>query len=204
MKNLPGDTIFKICIFLLIVCSFQGCKKDAGQGLSYALSADALAFIQFSPGKYFIYKDSTANKTDSIVITLSLLQTYNTTTPGWFGSTVPVTYQQYTLGMTEIDSGLTTVWLSGNTGVQYSSRVQLVSSDNAYNFLFQDITTNIPVMVVEGKTYTNVNLTSNVLLSGFGADAIISSYYWAKGVGLIKRIETKGLVTQTYTLLRSN
>ena len=57
-------------------------------------------------------------------------------------------------------------------------------------------------MVVEGKTYTNIVLT---LSSGPGGSSYFY-YYWAKGLGLIKRIETQtgGPVTNTYTLLRNN
>ncbi|HZY40234.1 MAG TPA: hypothetical protein VFE53_26455, partial [Mucilaginibacter sp.] len=73
MKNSFAYSIFKIGILLLIVYSFSGCKKTT-QPLTYKFSANALAYIQFTSGKYFIYKDSAANKTDSVVVTESLIQ----------------------------------------------------------------------------------------------------------------------------------
>ena len=179
---------------MLMLCSFAGCSKKKSQPqLSYPLSKDALAYIQLTVGKYFIYRDSTTNKTDSVTVLQSDLTADNYTDDG-----APVAGQQYTLILTA--SG--TVWLSGNCSGQLLGRVQLTATDNSYNLLFRDVTTILPSVTVEGTTYTNVSLTTNDLESGFGANAIISAYYWAKGVGLIKRRETKNSVTTTYTLVR--
>ena len=199
MKNSPVYVIFKISMLLLIGYSFWGCKKTQ-PALSFMLSPDALAYIQFKTGTYFIYKDSAANKTDSVIVTESIVQPYSFT-----GDGVLYNSQTYTLVLTEINPGVAaTVWLSGNDQGGASPRVQLVSAINPLNYLFQDIATNIPSMVVEGKTYTNINLTSGAAGAPGSPGSFVTSYYWAKGVGLIKRMETNGTVTNTYTLLRNN
>lgn len=150
-------------------------------------------------GKYFIYKDSATLKLDSVLVTESLLEPYSTT----IGRT-PYNEERYTLILSKINSsGKITEWL---TGIAYSG---VVDSKDIY--MTRDITEggyffryppcncgnerNIPAMVVEGKTYTDVILTS---------DGTSYSYYWAKGVGLIKRSETNISGMKTYTLLRSN
>lgn len=197
MKNLSSFAGFKTGFILLIVCSFAGCKKNTVAPATYELSKDGLAYIQFNVGKYFIYKDSLANKTDSVVVTQSLLQTYNSV---YSDVHTPYTGQTYTIVETEIDPGSTTVWLSATADGGGFSTVVLYSSDNYGNYLFyENLAPHIPVMVVEGKTYTDVNITRSSL-----GGAPLSSYYWAKGAGLIKRTETIGPVTNTYTLLRSN
>ncbi|HZY36225.1 MAG TPA: hypothetical protein VFE53_06230, partial [Mucilaginibacter sp.] len=99
--------------------------------------------------------------------------------------------QKYIFTLTEINPGDTTVWLSGDG---FSLIECVLYSGNQQFELYQENAPIIPAIVIEGKTYANVNLTSN------GANA----YYWAKGIGLIKRRETNGTVINTYTLLRNN
>jgi len=197
MKNSPGSASVKISFLLLVAYLFAGCEKHVILPDTSLLSKDGLAYIQFNVGKYFIYKDSVANKTDSVVVTQSILQTYK----GVY-SDVHTTYtgQKYTIVETEIDPGSTTVWLSATADGEGFPTVLLYSTGKNGNYLFYEtLAPHIPVMVVEGKTYTDVNVT----YSSIGA-APLSYYYWAKGVGLIKRIETIGSVTNTYTLLRGN
>jgi hypothetical protein len=199
MKNSSATAIFKTGIVLLIACSFAGCKKNTVPSAPYyLLSKDGLAYVQFNVGKYFIYKDSVANKTDSIVVTQSLLQTYK----GVYSDIhLAYTGQKYTIVETEIDPGSTSVWLSAAADGSGFSTVVLNSIDNGNYIFYETLEPHIPVMVVEGKTYTDVNITSSPY--GYGSVPLLS-YYWAKGVGLIKRIETIGSVTNTYTLLRGN
>ncbi|HZY40235.1 MAG TPA: hypothetical protein VFE53_26460 [Mucilaginibacter sp.] len=208
MKNSSRCKVFRITcfIFFTFIC-FTGCKKDKAPIPYYPLPADGLAYIQFNPGKYFIYKDSAANKIDSVIVTESSLSG----TSGVSGSLHDYTSQQYTLVLTEAAPVSGLVWLSGTAPGNLPGAIDLAAPDG--HFIFQYFTINpavpsiiptmpIPSIVVEGKTYTNIVLT---LSAGPGGNSYFY-YYWAKGLGLIKRIETKtgGPVTDTYTLLRNN
>jgi len=208
MKKPSRCKVFMITSFIFFIC-FTGCKKDKVLIPFYPLPADGLAYIQFNTGKYFIYKDSAANKIDSVIVTESLLSG----TSGISGPSFVHDYtsQQYTLVLTEAAPVPGLVWLSGTAPGNSIEAINLAAPDG--HFIFQYFTSNpavpgiiptipIPLMVVEGKTYTNIVLT---LSSGPGGSSYFY-YYWAKGLGLIKRIETQtgGPVTNTYTLLRNN
>jgi hypothetical protein len=191
--------IITINLFLLIACIFSGCKKNGFAPPNYTFSKDGLAYIQLAVGKYFIYKDSATLKTDSVVVTESLLETVSETgqAPGGFG--YPYTVQRYSLILSKIDSSGTTVWLTGNASSELSlgDNVFLLPSDiytSGYLFRYPP-DSPISSMTVEGKIYTDVILMANAK----------SSYYWAKGVGLIQKssVDNAG-VRKTYTLLRNN
>ena len=203
MKNLTRHPVLKFGILLLMIYPFTGCKKTEVKPVLNLFPAEGLAYIQATQGKYFIYKDSVANKTDSVVCTESLLETYNGT---YSDINVNYTAQRYTLILSKISAGTTSVWLSAVTGIS-GPGFQLVSSGGtgSGHTIFWDYDTIIPTMVVEGKTYTNVSLSTIPLTSpGNPVSNISSWYYWAKGIGLIKSVEINGSVTSTYTLLRSN
>lgn len=197
MKNSSLFPAFKIGFVLLIACWSAACKKNTVPPVPYyLLSKDGLAYIQYNAGKYFIYKDSLANKTDSVVVTQSLLQTYR----GVYSDThTAYTGQNYTIVETEFNPGPTSVWINATADGQGFPTVLLNSIADGNYIFYQTLAPHIPVMVVEGKTYTDVNITSSSI-----GGAALSYYYWAKGAGLIKRVETRGTVTNTYTLLRGN
>jgi hypothetical protein len=193
-------SILKVSILLLIIFTcFSNCSKNSSPK-NYTLSKDGLAFIQLPLGKYFIYKDSATLQSDSVVVTESLSQTISGTSP------YPYSADDYTLILSKIDSmGNITTWLSGeaNAGVSdvnvYMER--LAPNNSGYLFRYPPCNcgteSSISSMVVEGKTYTDVVLTLDTQYDPY-------SYYWAKGVGLIKCTEMIDSVTKTYTLLRSN
>lgn len=200
-------TYTRILTFLLIICTFFGCKKNANNRVTSALPKDGLAYIQFSTGKYFIYKDSATLKSDSVFVTESVLQPISTTIIG-----VLYNEEQYSLILSKIDSaGKAIEWLSGtaNSGPGDSKHIYMIRDDslNASGYCFRyppcncGNEINIPSMMVEGKTYTDVVVTANDS-SSYAPSAY---YYWAKGIGLIKRSEMDNSgITKTYTLLRSN
>jgi hypothetical protein len=192
---------FSTSFFLLIAAFLAGCQKAAVTHPYYPLSPDALAYIQLGIGKYFVYRDSTTNLTDSVVVAQSILQ------PVPYNGTYFYSSQQYSLTLMQTDGVTESIFISGIAPGIFEGRVQLISNADMYEFLFQDVATNIPSMTVEGRTYTNVNLTSSLYgeQNGPGTQfTTTSNDYWAKGVGLIKRQVTKGGVTTTYTLLRNN
>ena len=86
------------------------------------------------------------------------------------------------------------------------------STDTPINYAFiypldtissiQETLSIIPSIVIEGKTYSNIEFYSNSNgIDSTNADYIRSTYYWAKGLGIIKReIKTSNSI-QTYVYL---
>jgi hypothetical protein len=202
MKNQIEKTISLTKVSLsIIILLITACKKNGASVPNFPLSPVGLTYIQLNTGRYFIYRDSAASKIDSVVVTESSFQPYTATSTD-FGSTSTFTSQQYTLQLTEIVPTSGYVWLSGRTQEALLGQIYLSAADGHLLFEYVDpvMPAVIPSLVVEGKTYTDVNFTS-----GTGIDSSTHfNYYWAKGVGLIKRIERVGGVTNIYTLLRNN
>jgi hypothetical protein len=83
------------------ILRFQSGEDGGSKAAGYeyvTLSPSGLAYIQLRQGEYFIYKDSTTAKTDSVVVTQSMLQQNNST--GLFG----VIQNLYSLTLSKIDS----------------------------------------------------------------------------------------------------
>ena len=168
-----------------------------------------LAYVQLTSGKYFIYKDSATLTTDSVVVTTSLIETVSGTGTSYFGSYL-YNSENYSLVLSKILPAPTRIWLTGKADALFSPnnsiymRPKEVNHDGYY-FRYPPCNCGdekyIPSMIVEGKTYNDVILTS-----GFIQNSIPQyfSYYWSKGVGLIKRSENNNGISKTYTLLRNN
>ena len=65
----------------------------------------------------------------------------------------------------------------------------------------------MPSMTIEGKTYTNVisGGIDNTYMDINAPNYFKRTFYWAKGVGIVKRvIITTGGAIKTHTLLRHN
>jgi hypothetical protein len=198
--------VIRIIFFLLLICTL-GCKKNTNNTANSTFPKDGLAYIQFNPGKYFIYKDSATLESDSVIVTESSLQPTSTTV-----ASVLYNEQQFSLILSKIDSsGKATEWLSGiaNSGPGDSKHIYMIRNDslNASGYCFRyppcncGNEINIPSMVVDGKTYTNIVVTAN----DSSSNAPAAYYYWVPGVGLIKRSEMNNLgTTKTNILIRSN
>ena len=191
---------FKIGLLLLTLAALAACKKTV-TGKYYVYNADALSYVQLKQGKYFVYRDSVSGNTDSVVVTQSLLEQYDSSMNG-----VPYDSQQFSLTLTQINKGAAnTTWLKGMSPGYQLARLQIIAADNPANYYFIDIAPVLPSMVVEGKTYTSVNVTINQQQGTSNVQGSFkTAYYWSKNVGLIKRTETIGGVTNTYNLLRHN
>ena len=198
-KTIFGRNFFLGIIILLVSI---GCKKSNRHYSvfnNFTFSKEALDYIKFNPGKYFIYKDSATLTTDSVIVTKSLIESVSGTTPVFFGTTFYYTEEVYTLILSKIGSSNTTAWLSGKADSFGGGSIYMTPLDNSGGYLFRDPPdSTITTIVVEGKTYTDVILT-------YSTFQIIYSYYWAKGVGLIKssKVDSAG-IRKTYTLLRNN
>jgi hypothetical protein len=202
-----------LLVFTLSFLLMLNCKKSSDHrfdgSVQLKLDAEGLQYVQLDVGKYFIYKDSASGKLDSVVVTKSLLENVfiPAVTSGGF------TYSAYnseifSLTLTKTDANGETIWLdaktppalccpslsSNNQSIQMSDSAGLVFCYPSSECNSVDL---ISSLTLEGKTYQDV-----IKVPG-GANSA-STYYWAKDVGLIKRIETLNSDTQTYTLIRNN
>jgi len=175
------------------------------------LDAEGLQYVQLDIGKYFIYKDSASGISDSVVVTKSLLE--NTFTPavtgGLFETYPAYNSEVFSLTLTKIDVNSESVWLEAQTPPALccpslssnNEPVQMIESNPGLVFCYPKSNCSsvdlISSLTVEGKVYQDV-------IKVTGGTNSASKYYWAKGIGLIKRIEILNSSTQTYTLIRNN
>ncbi len=216
---------------LVFVCfiaclALNGCSKEHPKKEDYKLSfsAKALSYVQLQVGKYLIYEDSATLQLDSVVVTESKIEEfYSPDIPltwdygTWFND--PAFYgQQFSLVLTKYDGVSQTEWLQGSAATSFPSFVPYKSSDTIALSLYghdADTTSalfylseNMPTdqsLIVEGISYHNVAVTSISNLYDAGSPYYENrTYYWAKGIGLIRsRSITPGNV-KTYNLLRHN
>ncbi len=204
--------------FLLILTFVStACKKDdAPEPLHVRFNPVALEYVQLNPSRYYIYKDSATSGIDSVVVTRSNLATVlipASNTTGFF--TIPVHNQeQFQLVFSKFRNSVSQEWLKLNAYASIGNNLPFVSVDSSglllteqdgtYVFAYPDVV--YPTMTVEGQIYNNVIKT----FSTFGGDTSNTyfkdaTYYWAKGIGIIKReIKTYGGSVKTQTLLRHN
>jgi hypothetical protein len=208
----PGFVMRRL-IYLLPIFSavlIAGCSKGLNvpgkPGAS--LSADGLAYIQMTAGKYYIYRDSVMNTTDSVVVTKSQFDVHDGYYTGPGGPT-QFNAQQYTLILSQMNGNSPTEWLTGQaTANLYISDFIMSPINNTSGIIFRYPVCNcsnqlsIAAMTVAGKTYTNViNISGALVVNNVTVNI---SFYWAKGIGLIKRTETTSAGTNTYLLLRND
>ncbi len=205
-KNNPFIAIVAITIFATI-----GCKKSSEPAIAKSkLETSGLAYMKLTQGKYMIYKDSASGDLDSVVVTNSSIKelyspsfTYNVL---GFPATFPAYYyESFTLILTKYSGMMQSEWFNGSTTppifynniVNDSFPVELGEPDKA--IAFSNFNNRlISFLVVEGKTYTQVfEYTWNTPNKK-------TTYYWAKTVGIIKRVVTISGIAKTQTLLRNN
>ena len=191
-----------------------------------------LDYVQIPKGTYFLYKDSASNNIDSVVVTSSQMEynihpAYTGT--GLFDPNLPAySYLNFSLQLKKFDGSNEEDWfygiattnnpkfilfgignlfpglflreraLSSNSDLQYG--YYMLNSDTVFNK-----THIIPKLLVEGMEYNDVlgfTSTNGIDSTKYPYRYYASSYYWAKGVGIIKRSITKAQSTQTWTLVK--
>ncbi len=215
---------YKFIATLAIVTVFlalQGCKKEKAENKNtyqVSFSRYVLDYVKLTLGKYLIYKDSATSVTDSVVVTGSILENihYPATNGNWVNT--PEYYgERFTLTLTKIaTTGSSSLWFSGTA---IAGKFPVYSSDTSEVSLFGGegniigqvfFQTNSQrsneMVTIEGKIYNNIVIT----IHDSGLDINNPNYrktiyYWARGVGIIKRtiITTSG-TAKTFTLLRNN
>jgi len=217
-----------ILYVVAVAMLFFSCKKSADSPAleTFNFSKESLTYVQIPLNKYFIYKDSVSSNTDSVIVTQSALVTQLMPahqSGGFFDPIQPAyNYQTFTLLLSKINGNTSTDWFYGiaNTdsyvspdGLLLRERDRSTNADKNYVFSqgskiispgSQIIITNI---TIEGKDYSHVIqfTSSNGILpssSSYHQYYLACTYYWAKGIGIIKRTVTTATSTQTWTLVR--
>lgn len=192
--------------------------------------ADALAYIQLPVNKYFIYKDSASGALDSVVITQSNIE--KKLMPAHVGTgtldpNIPAfNYESFTLLLSKFTGTSPQDWFYGiavsyktlsvpvnpvNFGeLNFLERDRIKNADNGYVFIYP-FTRSVPAkvseitsLIIEGKTYNDVaSFVYSNSLDPSWSNYRKSTYYWVKGIGIIKReIQTFNSI-KTETLVRN-
>ena len=226
----PKLFIMQKNVFLLAIGTllFISCKKsvdDPRLNIQMNFSKEALAYVQMPANKYYIYKDSATGDTDSVVVAQSSLETklmpsltYNIL--GFDTHQPAYNYQTFTLLLAKVNGSTSTDWFYGIADANYfftlkntdTAGVWLMekhrSTDEFILVVFSPHFTNgnkiiIPNLTIEGKNYSDVVQFTNRRLTPSSQNYLASTYYWAKGIGIIKRSITTGNTTQTWSLTRN-
>lgn len=209
---------FKSTIFFLIILFlFSNCKKeDKPDTAEYSLSFShrALEYVQLTEGKYLIYKDSATSLLDSVIIVNSTIE--NLFTPQSSGFITPsYNHERFRLLLSKYEGTSVTEWFNGTADLVFSTlpfassdteTVRMYEQDGTPAYNFGESSQSNLTMTIEGRTFNNVEETINDSGVAINHPAYkVTAYYWAKGVGIIKRrtIKTGGVI-KTYTLLRNN
>jgi len=215
-----------IFYILAITILFISCKKSdvSPQPLLTAnFAKEGLNYVQIPLNKYFIYKDSVSGNTDSVIVTQSILETKlmpaNILLILVFSPPMPAYYyQSYTLLLSKVNGNTSTDWFYGianaDPTINLNTLVGLTLIEGrdistkykipAFKYPFYFGTSKI---TIEGKDYSDViQITNSNYLSPSSPDYLTSyftsTYYWAKGIGIVKRTLKTATSTQTWTLLR--
>ena len=224
--------LIKLLTVSVVIFQLASCKKDKNETaapINIKFSQEAFEYVQLQLNRSFIYKDSASGRIDSVVVTESALRDifvprYDCKNAGAFSFCTPnpdYTYQRFTLKLINFNSfnnPSNQIWFA-DSAISYiygsAGGFYIAPTDTAYlnlggsfwypyKYSQSPSQTNVLASFdVEGKTYTNVlqfisSTTTNVTDPYYKK----TIYYWAKGIGIIKReIRTNNSI-KTDLLLR--
>lgn len=200
--------ILLISMSALISCSKSKTTKPNPDPVYYPFPAEGLSYIQLPVNHYYIYQDSATAVEDSVVVVNSSLEKIYVpaVTGGFLCSECHDAYyvQVYTLEMKVENILPTGDWFSGSATSGGSGIFSLDTHHNSlvYGvFIYPTNGRSISSMVVLGNTYTDIEMFEFDFPSG-STESISGVYYWAKGVGIIKRQVKTADTIKTESLIR--
>ena len=218
--------IYCIVFLVSIIPIFNSCKKTNSNTNNtiieyWKFPLESLKYVQLTPGKYLIYKDSATGELDSVVVTSCILVTRSGTisSPDIRHDFFSLTLKKYnTITPEQWFYGEADAWpYSGNSPDRYqmvlfesyvANGIGYETQAFAYPYSHVYLGELIPSLLVEGKNYTDVLKFRAVYSTLLPRGMLFKTNYWAKGAGIIRReIKIKGTadsVAKTYTLLRNN
>jgi len=187
----------------------------------YGITFDnnAISHIKLPQWRYFIYKDPGTSSTDSVVVTesniVSVIQPAvmgNPVIPGFI-------YDKYVLTLSSIVATGNQTWYSGIAFCDSQHKNVPLFIDS--NFNLSNGQTNLPAFwypftssgslqyskisstVIEGVTYNNVHrFSASNGLPPTDPNYLATAFWWADGIGIIKREITTAGSVKTQHLLR--
>lgn len=214
-------------VLFTVAVLISGCQKDEvtdnpmDDVYNISFSRNALDYINIPVGKYFIYKVSGQIALDSVAVVSSQLDTVNmprndnTNFPEHNIERFRIRINQYQNNIGGPGT-LITEWLRGTTNATpfspYDSsstadvRLEFSNSTIGKTIFFATHNVTGSTLTVEGVTYTGVVMAeSDNGLPISDAAYKKNTFYWAKGVGIIKRVTVSFNGHEvTMTLLRHN
>lgn len=200
--------------FLLLIPGINCKKSDQQPERPYIqFPVGALEYVKLIEGNYRVYKDTASGDLDSVVITNSFISKNFFSGNGDPSLGPSHYYEDFILELTKWTGTSPEAWFEGIATTKYGFPDMAlmekfdISCFGRYVFYYPAGSTliTIPSITIEGKDYNDVIL--GVFESGFSTDPEYNkrTYFWAKGVGIIKReIARAGGSIKTHTLLRHN
>jgi hypothetical protein len=216
--------------YTLLVISLVSCSKSDWDRIDQNLSrlsgpyistvnfyTPALEIIELPANRYFIYKDQATGSLDSVVVTQSMLETkFQAQTQ----NTLAYSYSTYTLSMNKISGSAIQSWYTGFATCDFPGSSTIISViDSTFNlsngstdlpaFWYPLASSgnlqysNIPLVSIEGNTYLDVYSFSAT--NGFQpteSNYLATTFWWVKGIGIIKRETRTFNSIKTSLLLR--
>lgn len=219
--------INRLLLILAIIAAFlTGCKKDTDafddpidNVFNISFSRNALEYVNIPVGKYFVYNVIGYVTLDSIVVTSSQLDTVHFARND--ASNFPEhNIERLRLRMTKYNNlagggTVSSEWLRATALPDFfnpfdsttAADIELQLSGTDQNIFYAgESLTGAQTMVVQGITYTGVISTESD--NGLATtDPLFqkNTFYWARGAGIIKRINVGfNGATTTWELLRHN
>ncbi len=218
-------------VLLLMACKKDKPGEPTYPDCHVKLNPTALEFINLPLNRYYIYKDSANGTIDSVRVTKSILEKRyhypHKGTNSYFDPGRPSYYsEKYSLSISTASNQL---WFTGLADSDFyfdNIQFRLLGNPLVYidsNFYFSGTSDNIshnsfwypfnsdltrlhtfiPMLAIEGTTYSDVHqFFSSNGLQPTEANYNASVYYWAKGIGIIKKEIISFNSVKTSLLLR--
>lgn len=207
--------------FFSIIILLSSCAKvevnTSNEKKTYKFN-EGLEYINLPLNRFFIYKDSATGITSNVKVTESKVETqYMSPVYFWEDG---YNYETYRLLLSKITGNTIENWFSGNA-ISYNTigLIGLIVDNSRFSFYEGPAVTNcffypfasdtsgiygfIPVMNFEGKTYRNIHrFTSTKGLNPTDANYKKISYFWVKGIGIIKKETITNNTTETLLLIQ--
>ena len=178
-------------------------------------SPSSLEYVQLTPGKYLVYKDSASGSLDSVLVTrseISFISHPATPYRGLFDPGSPASSVYFMkLTLTKFSGISQNVWFDGyaQAGSPTDDAIaDMYELDSTGSGIHSNIITEPPIssITIETKTYSEVIKSVAVTAVDSNDPAYNqTTLYWAKKIGIIKRtIITTGGAIKTYNLIRNN
>ena len=209
--------VFYLVIIFLVL---ESCSKEETKEVLYLkIDPEALKYIKFDPGKYYIYKDSSSGRLDSVLLTHNTLSTQRNpgTSSSWGGGTPPYTTETIQIILHRFGDNVGVNWFKADGQPVLPFSYPNYSSNDSASIILTEIinspgggvvqihgafsSTRTPFsLTVEGVTYPSVIL-GGISSPSYYANSL-REFYWAKNVGIIKRVLTLEDVRYVSTLIR--